>query len=184
MEDLIARYGLFGIFVGAAVEGDATLILTGVTGALGLINLPLALAVGVLGAVSGDALWYAAGRWRSAAIQNSGLYQRARPAVERLVNRVGPWQIVIARFLYGTRGATMLFWGAHGLSLGRFLAYDLAGCVLWAAILGTLGYVGSQSARALMGEVVRVEMWLLGAVLGFLLLVAIRRWLRRRRTQP
>lgn len=184
MEDLISRYGLFGIFFGAAVEGDATLILTGVTGALGLLNLPLALAIGVVGAVSGDALWYAAGRWRSEAIRNSRLYQRAGPSVERLVDRVGPWQIVIARFVYGTRGATMLFWGARRLSVRRFLFYDVVGCVLWAAILGTIGYVGSHGAKTLMRGVVRAEMWLLSVVLAFVLLVGVRRWLARRNAHP
>jgi membrane protein DedA with SNARE-associated domain len=180
MEGLIERYGLIGIFFGAAVEGDATLILTGVTGALGLLNLPVALAVGVAGAVAGDTLWYAAGRWRSAAIRNSRLYQRAGPTVERLVSRVGPWQIVISRFLYGTRGATMLYWGIRELSLRRFLFYDLVGCLLWAAILGTLGYAGSHGAKALLGRVARLELWLVSAVLAFLLLLAIRRWLAGR----
>jgi membrane protein DedA with SNARE-associated domain len=168
VEDLIARYGLVGIFVGAAFEGDVTLILAGVTAALGLLNLPLALAVGVIGAVLGDTLWYVAGRWRSTAIRGSRLYQRAGPAVERLVGRVGPWQIVIARFLYGTRGPTMLFWGTQHLSLGRFWFYDLVGCGLWAVILGTLGYAGSRTAKTLMGEVVRAEVWLLAVALSVL----------------
>jgi membrane protein DedA with SNARE-associated domain len=168
MDDLIARYGLVAVFIGAALEGDATLILAGVTGALGLLNLPLALAVGAAGAVAGDTVWYAIGRWRSAAIRDSGLYRRAGPAVEHLISRVGPWQIVIARFIYGTRGATMLLWGAWRLPLARFLFYDLLGCALWASILGVLGYAGSHSARALLGEVARIQVWLLGAVLALL----------------
>ena len=65
----------------------------------------------------------------------------------------------------------------------QFLFYDLIGIVIWAVILGTLGYAGSQGAKALMGNVVRFEMWLLGAVLAFLLLLAIRRWFARRRAR-
>lgn len=168
MENLVSRYGLVGVFLGAAIEGDATLILTGATAALGLLNLPLALAVGALGAITGDTLWYAIGRSRSAVIRDSGLYRRVGPAVERLVGRVGPWQIVISRFIYGTRGATMLLWGAWGLPLRRFWLYDVLGCALWAVILGALGYAGSQGARALLGEVARFQVWLLGAALALL----------------
>ncbi len=85
-----------------------------------------------------------------------------------------PWEIVLARFVYGTRFASMFFWGIRGLAWVRFAALDLVGGLLGALILVTLGFALSQSATAVLGEVERVEKRLLGGavvaaavVLGF-----------------
>ena len=88
--------------------------------------------------------------------------------------RSGPWEIVLARFVYGTRFASMFFWGLRGLGWVSFAALDLVGGLLGALILVTLGFALSQSTTAVLGEVERVEKRLLGAavvaaaaVLGF-----------------
>ena len=147
MDDLITRYGLVGVFFGAAIEGDITLILAGITGALGLLNLPLGLAVGVAGAVSGDVLWYAAGRWRSSAIRSSLFVSAGEPVVERLVGRLGPWQIVVSQLSLRHPRSHHALSGGPQLSLKRFLFLRSRRMYLWAAILGTLGYVGGHSAK-------------------------------------
>jgi len=85
--------------------------------------------------------------------------------IERLAARIGPWEIVLARFVYGTRFASMLFWGIRRLGWLRFVALDLVGSLLGALILVTLGFALSQSATAVIGEVERVEKRLLGAAL-------------------
>ena len=46
METFLFRYGLAAVFVGGAVEGDATFTLAGVLVHLGLLHLPTAIAVG------------------------------------------------------------------------------------------------------------------------------------------
>jgi membrane protein DedA with SNARE-associated domain len=65
--------------------------------------------------------------------------------------------------MYGTRVATMLFWGVHKLSLKKFLLADVVGCAVWAGLLGTVGYAASSGATVILGEVKRAELWLLGA---------------------
>ena len=64
MEDLIVRFGLVAVYVGAAIEGDVILVLSGVTAHLGLMNLPLAMGVAAAGCFTGDVAWYVAGRLR------------------------------------------------------------------------------------------------------------------------
>jgi membrane protein DedA with SNARE-associated domain len=105
------------------------------------------------------------------------------PVVERLAGRVGVWQVVTARFVYGTRIVSMLFWGLRGTPFAHFALADLAGCVTWALLLGLAGFALSGTAEALLGEVERVEIWLAAAlaavaVLALGLRVASRR-LRR-----
>ena len=165
IHQLLARYGLVAVFFGAAVEGDVTMILAGVAAHLGLLDLPAALVFGTLGAVASDLACYALGLARASSIRRSALYKAAGPAIERFVDRIGVWQIATARFVYGTRIATMLFWGTRGLPLWRFLAVDFAGCSLWAVALGALGFLASSRAEALLGRVRRVRRWLLAALL-------------------
>src|SRR5439155_324566 len=78
----------------------------------------------------GDEAWYVLGPLNSAAVRRSRLYLRAAPLIERLVARLGEREIVLSRFVYGTRIASMFFWGVHGLPYGRFAAFDLVGCLL------------------------------------------------------
>jgi membrane protein DedA with SNARE-associated domain len=97
------------------------------------------------------------------------VYRAVGPTVERIATRIGPWQITTSRLLYGTRIATMLYWGVRRLSLSTFVLIDLAACAVWATLLGAAGYGASSGAMLLIGEVKRVELWLLGAVAGSLL---------------
>jgi len=161
MEDLIVRYGLAVVFLGAAVEGDVTMILAGVTAHVGLFRLPSAIALGALGGFAGDTVFFALGRRHSGILKTSALYRKAGPAIERFTGRVGELQIGLARFVYGTRMASMLFWGVRGLPFWRFALIDAAGCALWAVILGGLGFSLSSSAELLIGRVKRVELWVL-----------------------
>jgi membrane protein DedA with SNARE-associated domain len=164
MEHLILRFGLAAVFIGAVVEGDMTLVLCGVTAHLGLMSLPLGVTVSAAGCFTGDLAWYLAGRFHSDSIRRLRAYRSLGPAVERVAGRVGPWQIAASRLLYGTRIVTMLFWGVHRLPFSRFALVDGVGCTVWAALLGTLGFAASTGAVLLLGEVKRVEYWLLGAL--------------------
>src|SRR3989441_5808212 len=136
MEDLIIRYGLAVVFLGAALEGDVTMILAGVTAHVGLFRLPWAITLGAVGGFAGDSFFYALGRRHSGSIRTSALYRKAEPAIERFTGRVGELQIGLARFVYGTRMASMLFWGVKRIPFWRFALIDAAGCALWAAVLG------------------------------------------------
>jgi membrane protein DedA with SNARE-associated domain len=172
-QQLLIRYGLVAVFVGSAFEGDFTLILAGVVAHLGIFAFPLAVAAGAAGSLIGDTAWYTLGRLRGPRFRAGKLYRRVGPTIERLARRMGPWQLLAARFVYGTKAASMLFWGLHGLSLPRFLLIDTLGCVLGSLVFTSLGYLVIGSATALMGHVKRFELWLLGAFVVAIIIVVI-----------
>ncbi len=181
MEALLLSFGLIMVFLGTAVEGDVTMMLAGVTAHLGLFRLAEAVAVGALGGFAGDVFYYGLGRWHSSTIRSTQLYRRAEPVIGRFTARFGPLEIIVARFIYGTRVASMVFWGVQRLPLWRFALIDAVGCALWAAALGGLGFTLSGSAVLLVGRVRRVRVWLLGALLGCAALVLLYRAILRRR---
>jgi membrane protein DedA with SNARE-associated domain len=173
LQQLLIRYGLLAVLFGSAFEGDFTLILAGVVAHLGIFAFPLAVAAGAAGSLIGDSAWYALGRLRGPRFRAGRLYRRVGPTIERLAQRMGPWELLAARFVYGTKAASMVFWGLHGLSVPRFLLIDLLGCVLGALVFTSLGYLLSGSATALMGHVKRFELWLLGAFLVGIIIVFV-----------
>jgi len=165
LQELLIRYGVLAVALGAAFEGDFSLILAGVVAKLGFFPFPQAVAAGTIGSIVGDSIWYGFGKMRGPRFRQGKLYERVGPTIERLARKLGPWQLLAARFVYGTKAASMVFWGLHGLRIGKFLIIDAIGCVVGALVFTGLGYLVSGSAVALLGKVKRVELWLLGVLL-------------------
>lgn len=176
LESLVLRYGLAAVFLGSAIEGDFTLILAGVAAHLGYFPFPLAVAAGVVGSMLGDLAWYALGRLRGPRFRAGRFYRRVGHRIEALARRIGPAQLIAARFVYGTKAASMVFWGLHELPLVRFLLVDGVAAVIGATVFTGLGYVVSGSATLLLGKVRRVQLWLLGALLVGAVLVFLIHW--------
>jgi membrane protein DedA with SNARE-associated domain len=165
VQDLLARFGPIAVFLATAVEGDLGLIVGGVAAHLGVMH-PLVVGImGTLGGFCGDAVWFTVGRRSADAIQRSSAWRRVGPTVERLAARFGPGQILLARPVWGTRVASMVFWGTQRLAPARFAALDLPACTVWAVLLVSVGYYSSASVEALLGKVRHVEEGLTVAVL-------------------
>jgi membrane protein DedA with SNARE-associated domain len=121
------------------------------------------------------------GRLHAQRLQDAAFYRKVGPRIAAVTRKIGVWQIIAARFVYGTKNATMLFWGLHNLPLLRFVLVDAVGCVLGASFFVGLGYLVGDGAEALLGKVKRFEFLLLGAlVVGILVLVVIRVLAQRR----
>jgi membrane protein DedA with SNARE-associated domain len=180
LQDLILRFGLGAVLLGSAVEGDFTLILAGVIAHLGYFPFPLAAAAGALGSFLGDLAWYSLGRIRGPRFRGGRVYQRVGPRIERLARRLGPAELIAARFVYGTKAASMVFWGLHGMTLLWFVVIDAIGCILGSLVFTGLGYVVSGSATVLLGHVRRVQLWLLGALVVGVILVVVINWTAKR----
>lgn len=180
LEQLVTRYGLVAVFIGAAVEGDLTLILAGVFAHLGYFPLPLAMAAAAAGGYLGDLAWFSLGRARGPRFRAGRLYRRVGPRIERLAARLGPAQLIASRFIYGIKAASMVFWGLHGMTLPKFLLIDAIGCIAGTLVFTMIGYAVSGSATVLLGHVRRVQLWLLGALVVGVLLVVVIHWTAKR----
>src|SRR6266542_1070087 len=105
LQQLIIRYGLAAVFLGSGLEGDITMVLGGVVSHRGYFPASIAIAAAAMGAFAADCIWYAVGRLNTVRLQNAAFYRKVGPRIEEIVRRVGVWQIVMARFVYGTKNA-------------------------------------------------------------------------------
>jgi len=170
MQSFLNEYGLIAIFLCAIVENDIVFIMTGVVIHLGVVYPEAAFLACLAGALLHDSLWFWLGHARSESIRSSRIYRKLGPAVERLAARFGPWELLLSRFIYGTRNPSLVFWGTQKLSVARFLAIELTAFLIWGGALTGLGYFLSDRAQALIGGIGSVERFLLGA-LGVALLI-------------
>lgn len=182
LQHLLIEHGLAAVAIGSAIEGDFTMILAGVVSHLGYFRFPVAVGIAALGAFIGDCCWYFLGRAQTTRFRGGQFYRKVGPRIEQIARKVGVWQLVAARFVYGTKNASMFFWGLHGLRFARFALVDAIGCTAGAAVFVGLGYLIGNGADAIMPLVKRFELVLLGAlVLAVAGVLGVRRRNQRRR---
>jgi membrane protein DedA with SNARE-associated domain len=165
----LIKYGLLAVFLAAAFEADVVPVLTGVLAHFGYMDVGLALVCATAGALTGDCVWFLAGRYYENQIQASRFYRKAGPLAERLTSRLGDWQIPASHVIYGTRVATMIFSGTRGLPLARFALVDGLGCFCFTTLFFALGFWFSARSELIIGSVKRIELFLLAAVVLFVL---------------
>ncbi|HKZ71346.1 MAG TPA: VTT domain-containing protein [Anaerolineales bacterium] len=139
----------FALLLGAAglpLPGTFFLLAAGAFVRQGMIDGAAASGLGLLGTILGDSLGYAIGRFGKGWIQRryggSNVWQDAQSSFDRR----GGLAIFLTRFMLTPLAVPVnLIAGGSGYGLWRFLAYDVAGEVIWVVLFGGIGYiVGSQ----------------------------------------
>lgn len=165
--------GLIAAGLGVPITEDVYLIASGVLAERGLVSLPAIFAVCWAGVVIGDVLIFTIARRLGEAAYRRKLFSRLMPPerrrrVERLMERRGGLIVFGARFVAGIRAPVFAIAGVHGMSLTRFLVWDIAALCLSAPIVFGLGYFFSDQVSAVFEGVARARHYVLLAVLGAL----------------
>ena len=179
MDELLQRYGLWAVFFGTMIEGDLTLLLAGVLARAGAFSFGEALLVGTAGGVIGDSISYWIGaRFRERAT-NSRFFKRARPRIEKLMQKFGVLSVFIVKYIYGLRTTSALFWGLAHFGYIRFAWLTVASCAVWVAVLVGLGYTFASGISTLIGDLKRIQVILLVAAIIIITVYIITRFEKR-----
>jgi len=176
---LIAHYGYLAVAVGCLLEGETVLALAGFAAHGGHLGLPQVILVAAAAGFAGDQFFFWVGRRHG-----SGVLQRfpsvaAHAArVQALIERYHEWVIVGVRFAYGLRIAGPILIGASDVPAWRFALFNALGAAIWAPAVALAGWFLGHLAQALLGDLRRIEHWLLLAIA--LVGVALWWWRRRR----
>jgi membrane protein DedA with SNARE-associated domain len=155
----------------------------GVEASRGHVDLVLMVAVVVVAAVAGDTAGYAVGRRVGPRILRTRILARHRrrldAAQDFLARRGGP-AVFLGRFVAFLRTAVPALAGAARLPYRTFLAYNVAGGLVWGAGSTLLGYVAGNSYAT----VERVAGGAVAVTAVVVVLVGLVAWrLRRRHTE-
>ncbi|MGA2639844.1 MAG: DedA family protein [Spirochaetia bacterium] len=192
LESWIGHYGYVIVFVtilledfGLPAPGETVLISAALVAAKGELNIFLLLLAGWIGAVIGDNIGYAIGRFGGRAlVLRFGRYvlvnEKRLSRAEDFFHAHGPIVVVIARFIEILRQLNGIMAGILAMPWWKFFSFNAIGAFLWVVFWGTLFYLaGRQAFRVL--SLVNRYWWILPALgtLG-LLGLAVRFFLRRR----
>jgi membrane protein DedA with SNARE-associated domain len=178
---LIQHYGLIAVVGGAFLEGETIVLLAGAAAHLGLLDLPAVVGAAALGAFAGDNFFFFVGRRYGPDVTKRYAWMGAAvPRIDRLLSRWRWGAVVALRFMYGLRMAGPMLIGAGTMPAMEFVAANALGALLWATLIGGLGFVGGRAVEALLGDIANAEKFVLAAALAIGVLAIIIRSLRRR----
>ncbi|MDQ6707967.1 MAG: VTT domain-containing protein [Acidobacteriota bacterium] len=160
-------------------------------GALPLPSIPLLLAAGALiradrlsgalvlccavgGCMLADNVWFQLGRHRGASVLRFLCRIALEPdscvrKTENVFVRYGSRTLLLAKFVPGLNAAAAPLAGISGMSLPRFLVFDVLGALAWSFSYVGLGFVFSNQLETVAAYAVRMGSGLLllaGALLG------------------
>jgi len=172
LQELISNYGYAAIAVGTFFEGETILILGGFAAHRGYLELPWVVVSAFLGTLCGDQLYFYIGRSKgvSAFAERPGWKQKSEK-VFRLMNKHQTWLILGFRFIYGIRTVTPFLIGASRVSPLRFLVLNTIGGLVWAVVVGTLGYLFGQTLELIVADLKKYELFAFAGLAGIGLLV-------------
>lgn len=171
INEIIETFGIFAVFALCTVEGDITLLLSGVmahSNFFGPYSFLKVFLAGMFGGIVGDNVGYWIGRLFRTTIKDYSFYKMARPRIERLIDKFGGFAIIISKYIYGIRAAMCLFYGIGKMPYVRFLFLDAVSCAIWALMLAGVGYFFSGAITGIIGDFKQI-----GIALFFIVLVGI-----------
>jgi len=191
--ELLIQHGLLLVFlvtlaarVGAPLPAAPLLVVAGGLAAADELSWPAVLAVSIVANLLGDGVWYQAGRAYGHRVMKLLCRISLSPdscvrQSETLIARWGGSSLVAAKFLPGISVVAAPMAGALGMSVTRFLAFDVLAGALWSGVFLGLGLLLSQQIQLVLDALAGAG---LVAGLALLLIIAglvLRRWWRRRR---
>ena len=177
---------IFGVAVIDAffplVPSESMVIIAGTLAGSGDLSLLLVILSAWAGAVVGDNISYAIGRFAGEhTVRRLFRHEKAQRSfdwAELQLEQRGGYIILIARFIpLGRTAVTFTSGYTHGLPWHRFLRYDIIAGGLWATYATMLGYLG--------GKQFEEQPWkgvLVGLALAFSVAFVIE-WVRKRRAK-
>ena len=134
-----------GVVVMPFLPGDSLLFVVGALCGVGLMSLPLAIAVLIAAAIAGNQTNYTIGRhigprvfqWEQSRFFNKRAFDRAHAFYEQY----GGITIVLARFMPFVRTFAPFVAGVAQMTRSRFTFFDVTGGTLWVVSLVGAGYL-------------------------------------------
>lgn len=177
---LVSTYGywmVFGLILlegfGLPLPGETMLIVAGAYAAGGHLSLIGVIVAGLLAAIAGDMGGYWVGHSGMSALMDRISAERYEDHLQKgsvFFDRYGPAAVLFARFVPVVRVIAANLAGITKMRFGLFALYDVIGGIVWAVIMGGLGYVFGNNL-SLLDKYLQRFGWGMFVVFAFLALV-------------
>ena len=179
LESLLAKYGYIAILLGTAFEGETIMIMGGFSAHRGYLRLlPWVVLAGFVGNFIQNLIYFILGRrYGHRMMEKHPDWKPRLQQVHSWLARYRSALIVGMRFVPGFRMLGGVAIGMSEVSSFRFAVFNLIGAVLWAVVIGILGYLCGHVLELIMGDIKHLEVPIFVgiAVVGGLLFFVHRR---------
>jgi membrane-associated protein len=129
-----------GLVVTPFLPGDSLLFVAGAVAAVGGMDIVLVMATLVAAALCGDNVNYFVGRWAGTRLFSRFINPAHLQRATLFYERHGGKTIILARFVPIVRTYVPFVAGVGAMPYPRYLAYCVAGALVWVVSLCALGY--------------------------------------------
>ena len=162
---LVGKYGYVATFVGTLLEGETSLVLSGVPASRGYLSAPLLVVAGAAGAMVTDNVFFVIGRvFGPALLKRFPTLARSVVRAHALVDRFPNTAVIGVRFLYGMRTVGPLVIGAGRMTWPRFALLDVIATSTWSLCWIGIGYVLGEAVYQVFGGVASIWHWSFASV--------------------
>jgi len=159
-ETLLHHFGYLAVFAGTFLEGETILVLAGFLASRGDLSIGLTLGIAAAGAWIGHVFWFWLGRlYGPRLVARFPRFERQIGRSLDLIDRYGVSAIFLTQYLYGLRIASAVVFGLSRIRQRTFLIVQAVSCVIWACLIGLLGYFFGRAVERMLGEAEEVEKW-------------------------
>ncbi len=154
--EFLLRHGYAVVFawvlveqLGIPIPALPLLFAAGASAGRGHLSFAALLTVTVVAAALSDSVWYHVGRRKGSRVLNFLCRMSLEPDscvrnTQNLFTRRGASSLLVAKFIPGLSTVSMPLAGIFRMHYLKFLAYELAGALLWALTLLGVGYIFSE----------------------------------------
>lgn len=164
------------VLVGLIVPGD-TIVLVASVGVEGLIEYFSLVGIVIGGALVGESIGFAIGRYFGPKLRAGRLGQRLGPEklerADRFVDRRGGIAVFISRFLPVFHSVVPMVAGMSQMTYRRFMAWTAPACTLWAFIYVSVGSGAAETYRELKDQFDWAGWVFIGLIVVFAIAAAI-----------
>jgi membrane protein DedA with SNARE-associated domain len=181
------QYHYLVIFFGTFIEGEVVLIAGGFLVSEGHLNFPVLVLLATVAAIIGDNFFFWLGRsqrigsrhpWADRLLNFIGEHRLFKG--EEFVRRHGGKSVFLVRFFYGLRFAGAMTAGYLGMGMVRFFLFNLVGSLIWAVLLGWVGYIFGESIESIAQGVKLGEIGFILVLAGLIIIYLLNRRRKRR----
>lgn len=181
---LIQNYGYAIVFVWTLLEGETIVALAGFAAYQGYLRLEYIIPIAIVGAMLGDHAFFYFGRLKGRQFLEKHPRLNAKAdRIHLLLERHHGWIIFGSRFMYGFRTIIPIALGVGRVSGLKFFLFNLLGAIVWAILFAFGGYAFGNAIEYFLGNVKKIEGFLVLGMIAIALLAQGAMWWGRRRNE-
>ena len=179
LRTLLAGFGIMletSILIGLVVPGD-TIAIVAATGVENVAQYAFLVAAVIVGALAGESIGFALGRFFGPRIRGSRLGRRIGEhnwqRAETYLDRRGGLAIFVSRFLPVLHSLIPLTVGMSTMRYRRFMSWTVPACILWAFAYVSVGALAAGSYRQMADRLHYAGYVFVAIIVAFVVLVVV-----------